>query len=389
MSFYLSPINSITMILKPLLNLSLPFLPHHITAISLPAPTGPNLIGTYDFFITDETRNDIFAPTPEPRRILMTLYYPTTFTYTNFPHPDYVSAAMATYYETIQNLPNGTFKSITTNSYYGSPVKSQKAKIILLSTGFGVSRHVYATLAEDLASHGYLVAALDATYDSPIVEFPDGKVAVAHLPENRVNITKEETAKYYNERVKDALFVVKSLSMASFTSVIPGVGEKGLEVEKTGIFGHSLGGAAAAGAMAAEDSILGGVSLDGRLIGNVIKSGLEKPFILFGAEGHNRTTDETWKGFWDSPSKGWKRELLLKGSAHLTFSDLAPLAEIPGLKNLFPKEEIEGLVGTIGGLRAMAIQRVYLKAFFDKALGHSNGKLLDGADPNYPEISFI
>jgi len=316
----------------------------------------------------------------------MTLYYPTTSTYANFPHPDYMSPAVATYYETLENLPNGTVKSITTNSYYGAPVKSQKVKPILLSTGLGTSRYVYATLAEDLASHGYVVATLDATYDSPIVEFPDGKVAVANFPEN---ITTELVAKFYEERVKDAVFVVKSLSMASLTSVIPGVGEKGLEVEKTGIFGHSLGGAAAAGAMAAEDSILGGVNLDGSLVGNVTKSGLEKPFILFGAEGHNRTMDETWKGFWDSPSKGWKRELSLKGAAHLTFCDFAPLIEVLGLKNLFPKEEIEGLVGTIGGLRAMEIQRVYLKAFFDKVLEDSEGKLFDGADPNYPEISFI
>ena len=380
------------MILKHFLNLlclSLPFLLNHVTAISLPDPTGPNKIGTYDLFITDETRNDIFAPTPELRRILMTLYYPTTSTCTNFPHPDYMSAGMATYYETIQNLPNGTINNITTNSYYGAPVKSQNVKLILLSTGFGVSRYVYTTLAEDLASHGYMVATLDATYDSPIVEFPDGKVAVANLPENLLNITTEVMDKYYNERVKDAVFVVNSLSMASFTSVIPGVGEEGLEIEKTGIFGHSLGGATAAGVMAAENSILGGVSLDGSLVGNDTKSGLEKPFVLFGAEGHNRTIDETWKGFWDSPSKGWKRELSLKGAAHLTFSDFAPLIEVLGLKNLFPKEEIEALVGTIGGLRALAIQRVYLKAFFDKVLEDSEGKLLDGADPNYPEISFI
>jgi len=316
----------------------------------------------------------------------MTLYYPTTSTYTKFPHPAYMSPAVAAYYESSLNLPNGTIKSITTNSYYGAPVKSQNVKLILLSTGFGTSRYVYATLAEDLASHGYMVAALDATYDSPVVEFPDGKVVVANLPEN---ITAGALTKYYDERVKDAVFVVKSLCMASVTSVIPGVGEGGLKVEKTGIFGHSLGGATAAGAMAVEDSILGGVDLDGSLVGDVAKSGLKKPFLLFGAEGHNRTVDESLKSFWDSPSKGWKRELSLKAAKHLTFSDYAPLIEALGLKNLFPKEDLEVHVGTIGGLRAMAIQRVYLKAFFDKVLENCKGKLFDGPDPNYPEISFI
>jgi len=171
--------------------------------------------------------------------------------------------------------------------------------------------------------------------------------------------------------------------------VIPGVGAEGLKVEGVGMFGHSLGGEATAGAMAAEDSILGGVNLDGTLSGSVITNGLGRPFILFGSELHNRTSDETWKGFWDSPSKGWKRELSLRGAAHLTFSDYAPLIEVLGIKAMFPEEDFEGFVGTIGGLRAMAIQRVYLRAFFDKVLANCKGKLFDGSDPNYPEISFI
>ncbi|PWW74869.1 hypothetical protein C7212DRAFT_364909 [Tuber magnatum] len=376
------------MILEPLLNLfhlSLHFL-HYITGVSLPATTGPNKVGTYDFFITDTTRNDVFAPTHEYRRILMTLYYPTTPTYTDFQHSEYMTAVVAAYYESSYDLPGGTIKRITTNSYYGAPLKSRNVKLILLSTGFGMSRYVYATLAEDLASHGYMVAALDATYDSPVVEFPDGKVAVANIPENT---TMEEGTRYYDERVKDAVFAVKSLSTASLTSVIPGVGAKGLKVEGVGMLGHSLGGAAAADAMAAEDSILGGVNLDGSLSGSTATNDLEKPFILLGGEGHNRTNDETWKGFWDSPSKGWRRELSLKGAAHLTFSDYAPLIEVLGLKHLFPEETIEELVGTIGGLRAMTIQRVYLRAFFDKVLANCKGKLFDEAAPAYPEISFI
>ncbi|RPA99964.1 alpha/beta-hydrolase [Choiromyces venosus 120613-1] len=377
------------MILKPLLNalcLSLPFF-HHAAAIALPDPSGPNKIGTYNFFITDTSRNDVFAPTPQPRRILMTLYYPTTTsTYANFPHPEYVTPSIGAFYESYLGLPNGTFKSIIPNSYYGAPVKSRNVKLILFSPGFGASRQVYATLAEDLASHGYMVAALDATYDSPIVEFPDGTIAVSNANEN---LTMGEIEKYYDERVKDAVFVVKSFANVSLTSVIPGAGAKGLKVDRVGMFGHSLGGATSAGLMAADDSILGGVDLDGALFGSPITAGLKKPFVLFGAEGHNRTNDETWKSFWNSPSKGWKRELSLKDARHITFTDYPPLVEILGLKALFPKEVIEAVVGSIGGLRAMTIQRVYLKAFFDKVLSRCNDKLFDGPNTDYPEISFL
>jgi predicted dienelactone hydrolase len=35
----------------------------------------------------------------------------------------------------------------------------------------------YTTLAEDLASHGYIVVSLDAPYRTVITAFPDGRVA--------------------------------------------------------------------------------------------------------------------------------------------------------------------------------------------------------------------
>jgi hypothetical protein len=41
----------------------------------------------------------------------------------------------------------------------------------------------YSTLAEDLASHGYVVVGIDAPYRAFVVAFPDGRV-IRRLPEN-------------------------------------------------------------------------------------------------------------------------------------------------------------------------------------------------------------
>jgi redox-regulated HSP33 family molecular chaperone len=46
--------------------------------------------------------------------------------------------------------------------------------VVLFSTGYGVERQLYTGLVQDLASHGYVVAAIDHPHDANIVAFPDG-----------------------------------------------------------------------------------------------------------------------------------------------------------------------------------------------------------------------
>ena len=53
--------------------------------------------------------------------------------------------------------------------------------VVLFSPGFGVERGLYASLTEDLASHGYVVVAIDHPGDAEIVEFPDGHLVVPNL----------------------------------------------------------------------------------------------------------------------------------------------------------------------------------------------------------------
>ena len=52
---------------------------------------------------------------------------------------------------------------------YGKPV-------VLYSPGLHSDRSLGTVLIEELASHGYLVVAIDHTYDADQVEFPDGRV---------------------------------------------------------------------------------------------------------------------------------------------------------------------------------------------------------------------
>ena len=55
--------------------------------------------------------------------------------------------------------------------------------VIILSPGNGTNIEFYASLASEIASHGYIVAGLNHPYDVPAVELSNGDIA----PYDRVN----------------------------------------------------------------------------------------------------------------------------------------------------------------------------------------------------------
>jgi hypothetical protein len=102
------------------------------------------------------------------------------------------------------------------------------------------------------------------------------------------------------------------------------------------MFGRSLGGATAAQAMFEDRRIDAGVNLDGTLFGRVVNAGLNRPFMLVGAQEHGRDNDPTWAQFWAN-LRGWRLHLRLTGSAHNSFSDVQVLLpQTAGVLNLPP-----------------------------------------------------
>jgi predicted dienelactone hydrolase len=50
--------------------------------------------------------------------------------------------------------------------------------VVLFSPGNTVPRSIYTTFVEDLASHGFVVVAIDHPYSVAIVVLPDGRTAI-------------------------------------------------------------------------------------------------------------------------------------------------------------------------------------------------------------------
>ena len=265
---------------------------------------------------------------------------------------------------------------------------SDSFPLILFSPGFGVSRLLYSAIGHAIASAGFTVVTIDHPYDGDIVEFPNGTVV-----HGIVNATTDaQSAAAVATRVKDVSFVLDRLSSAAdqvVENVIPrGAKKGGFDVGRTGMFGHSIGGATAAAAMLADRRIIGGVNMDGALYGPVVQDGLDRPFLILNGVNHTRFTDASWAQAWPN-LRGWKRELLLKGSRHLTFSDYPLLLKLLGFEKFASGSLGSQLLGELDGRRAFEVVTAYLVAFFEFVLKGRERGILDGPSERYPEIAFV
>ncbi|MFI5732424.1 hypothetical protein ACIA49_20050 [Kribbella sp. NPDC051587] len=100
---------------------------------------------------------------------------------------------------------------------------------LLYSPGSGASRIIGTNQAEELAGRGYLVVTIDHTGEAP-VEFPGGRVVLPCIPWEDPVAVRTAT----DTRVADVRFVLDRL-----------------RVTWAGMFGYSMGGAAAASAIRA------------------------------------------------------------------------------------------------------------------------------------------
>ncbi|KAH8801527.1 PAF acetylhydrolase family protein [Xylogone sp. PMI_703] len=363
-----------------------------VFSILIPSPIGP-FNTTLDIMeLTDHTRMDPFSPTPRPRSLMISVFQPmspSSCSPTVFPYMDSITAEFEGTSYAAYGLPNDTFSSLHLQGCESFPKNAQSNRhvtkqpgypLILFTPALGTSRLLYNALAQRISSAGYVVVTIDHPYDADIVTFPDNHTVLA------ANIsTEDQILLDVDTRAKDIFFVLDELTEnknaeSIFASCAP---DKG----KVGLFGHSLGGAAAATAMLHDHRILGGINLDGTFWGSVISRGLTRPFMLFAHEGKNGTNDPSWGAIWPN-LKGWKRDLMLSGSAHYAFSDFPLLIDVLGLRSQLPPEVAE-LVGTIDGKRDIQILGSYITAFFDFVLRGQKQSLLSGPSAKFPEVSFV
>jgi predicted dienelactone hydrolase len=363
-----------------------------LPTLRLPAPTGPHHVGTTSLHLVDRQRTDPLAPTPRPRELMVQLWYPAAHTsrHALAPYlPDGVSSALIS---TINASAGTRFPedvlTFPTNSRRGAPAASGRRPVLLLSPGFGTNAAFYTTFAEELASRGYVVAGIDHTFDTTVVEFPDGRL------ETQPDGT-EPSPLLFETRVADARFVLDQL-MAFAAGRNPDVDRapqphglgRALDLDRVGMFGHSFGNPTSAQAMLTDRRIDAGAGLDGSLFGSVVQDGLDRPYLLMGNVTHRRGVDqEGWAELFEH-LRAERHWLIVTGTGHLDFSDFAAFKEQVDLSAVFPDAGVDGSnsLGPIDGARALTVVRRYLAVWFDHTLRGQSEPLLRGPSRRFPEV---
>ena len=320
--------------------------------LHVPAPTGTFHVSTRSMALVDRSRREPVGP-KRARSLVIQLWYPAA---KGGPRAPYMSLAVARFVAKNSGVQPALLASVKLDATAGGAPLVRKGgwPVVLFSPGFGVERGLYAGLCEDLASHGYVVVAIDHPYDAGIVEFPDGHVVI---PNSQLDITNA-----LKVRVADTRFILNELAQLGRSGAFAGR----LDLRRVGMFGHSLGGAAAASAMLVDSRIRAGVDLDGLLFDPVRTSGLSRPFLLMNAEP-GFAAQPSVAGFWNR-LRGPHYAVDVKGAQHFAFSDLVFF--VPELLRTNPTaaSSLRQLIGNVEGVATLAAERAYIHAFFERFL---------------------
>lgn len=271
-------------------------------------------------------------------------------------------------------VPTSTVAGTRTHGVVSAAPAPGRFPLVLLSPGFSMPRSTLTSLADDLASRGYVVASVDHAYESVGTDFPGGRLLTcAACDQVR---TRAEKGAVVRGRAKDMSFVIDQLTSRQGTEL-----SRMIDPRRIGIAGHSIGGATAAATMAIDDRVKAGANLDGDFYTCPAATGLaRRPFMMLGAEStHSPNSHDTdWPATW-SHLDGWKRWLTTTGAEHFSFTDLPYLANQLGLSDP---------AVPLSGERGWHITRDYMAAFFNLHLRSIPQPLLNGPTTSHPEIAF-
>lgn len=358
----------------------------------LPEPTGPSPVGTAEFHLLDADRLDPWRPGMS-RELMVQLWYPTTRAGQPAPYMGPEAAALVA---AGNGFGEESLVELHGHATEDAPVDRSVGRlpVLLFSPGDGGNRRDNTALTEDLASRGYLVAAIDHLGDAIAGELPDGRVVDRSKPTGDAGTAEQFHADDVVVRVADVRLVLDTLTNldagrpASVIGPAPPDLAGTLDLQRVGAAGHSLGGATTAQAMNEDPRILVGADLDGLIVGPVQTEGLDRPFLMMRQPGHTPESDPTWEPFLPA-LRSWHRVVAIAESGHYSFSDLGLWAKAAAIDERTTLEEWRTNFGDVNGDRATELVRESLAAFFDHHLRDAPlAPILEGSDPAYPELIF-
>ncbi|MGW4847037.1 alpha/beta hydrolase family protein [Nocardia brasiliensis] len=366
----------------------------------LPAPTGSFAVGARRLFLVDP-RPDPFDT--GPRKISMTAWYPATantgiaFRYlsdcaafdTEMALQLTIGIENLTRLRLIPPVPkllNVAYRNsmlpniIRSNTWATKGARANRnlgrLPVVVFSPGFGVPGTHGSILAQDLASHGWLVFTLSHTYESIVTEWPDGVIR------QNPYYVDSQWAKCLAARVSDCQYVLDHLGFLA--------NNIGVDADPTqvAVVGHSYGGTTGMALAYAEHRRIKAVCvLDGPVgypgTSNIAqKNGIAQPVMLLSRPIDSPDSGSVMSGWstYRTTDHGPLIMLQVAGTQHYSFTDVGYLCGAT---------RRTALCGTIAPPRAMALNSRLVRAFLNVHVTGSPDSLLDDVSAEWPEIAPI
>ncbi|WP_454199610.1 alpha/beta hydrolase family protein [Nocardia sp. Marseille-Q1738] len=371
-----------------------------MAATLLPALTGPYSVAARRLFLSDP-RPDPFTNSA-PRRISVTAWYPTA---ASGAWARYLSVADS-YDETMAlQLTNGIegrscskswWNGAISCGFFGPPVgdtmypniraRDTRAvldgairtdlgplPVVIFSPGFGVPGNHSSILAEDLASHGYLVLTISCTYESIVTEWSNGVIA------QNASYVGNQWAKCLAARVGDVRYLLDQL-----TSLPNGIGAQA-DASKVAIVGHSFGGTTGMETAYLEPNRVKAVAcLDGPVgyagtSNQALTHGVPQPVMLLSMPADPNSAYMTDWANYANTNHGPLHRYRVSGTQHYAFTDVGLLCAA---------DKKASLNGTIDPNRAMALHPWWTRVFLDTYV-RGVGAMPSLPSPDWPEVTAI
>ena len=240
--------------------------------------------------------------------------------------------------------------------------------VVILRGGAAGAALNYSSLAEDLASHGYVVVGLDMTTAANPEACAGDEACAAEMMRPIVAGIGRALDHLQRVSAEDPHFRGR------------------LDLTRVGLFGHSFGGAQSAQFCSEDARCAAGIDIDGRPLGSVIETGIPVPFLFLLAD-HIAADDEVSRRILHHIDQIRGRHpdrtivAAIRGAHHFTFSDDGALLK----SRLF-----RGLLRVFGGLRIDGRRQVEVTAyavrtFFDAHLKRLASPFLL-TSPEFPEL---
>jgi dienelactone hydrolase len=312
-------------------------------SLALPSPTGPFSVGTRVEYLSDTSRPDTDFPPGRP--VTVQLWYPTRagkgIKARYLIESGLLEMLKREKYYGVDTATLTAWAGLRTHSTLEAPPAGGKHPLVLVSVGLGVIRANYTSIAEELASHGTIVALVESPFQGAMV-LPGGREILDTTDRFGEAAGHRRGVAGWSGDLSFVLDMMRGGGLSTGAQLVVA----SVEWSQVGTAGHSSGGLVAVATCERDSRVRAGINMDGGLVtpdgeplADFVTKGVTRPTLLLRSRpvysgedlARRKLTREEWEKRGEAGNKallnlaarsGGKLSLAaIVPSGHFTFSD--------------------------------------------------------------------